>query len=320
MQGRALRVAVPVAWDREEPIEIPNPANDGAPLSVRRRKAPRRRTRLPRVLREPLIHFLVVGCVIFAVSHVIEARSNRYAIELGPDRLQRLAITYAQQYGEPPTPAAMQALTDSYVREEVLRREGAALGLDKDDEIVRRRIAQKFEFLLQDRIAPRDPTEAELRQWFDGHRADYVQPPRRTFDHVYFAIDRRGEEAARRLADQALARLQSGGAPPQADQFPGPSVIRLLSQADTERLFGGQGFAQTVFRVPVNLWQGPFRSSFGWHVVKVTEAEPARARDFAEARDEVLTDWKRADRQARNDKAFAEIRAQYHVTGPGGAQ
>jgi len=282
----------------------------------RRRGSPGWRAVAARVGREPLSHFVALGLLIFAGTHYTEARQQRYTIELDRAQLQRIATAYRQQYGTLPPPAVLRALADNYVREAVLLREGLALGLDRDDEIVRRRVAQKMEFLLEDRASRRDPDEAELRRWFDGHRAAYTQPAKRSFDHRYFAIDRRGEAAARGLAEAALARLQAGQPASAGDPFPGPGAIRLLSQNDTNRLFGGKGFAVAVFAAPQGRWTGAIRSSFGWHLVRVSEIQAPRPQAFEEVRDKVAADWRRADAAARNAAAFAGLRSRYTVVAP----
>lgn len=271
-----------------------------------------------RILREPLTHFVLLGLLIFAIAHWLEARSKRYVINVGASEIARIANSYEQQYGSVPTADQIRTMVANYVREEIFLREGVALGLDKDDEIVRRRIAQKFDFLQQDMAVPRDPTDAELRDWYRRHRALYTIPARRSFDHIYFAIDQRGEAAARALAEQALARATKGDVP-TGDAFPGQTVIRLLSQADTNRLFGGDGFAGHVFTVPAGRWAGPYRSGFGWHVVRVTESEAAQPRSFDAAKADARIDWKEASRLAQNGARYAKLLAQYRVT-LGGAQ
>jgi hypothetical protein len=268
---------------------------------------------IARILREPLVHFIVLGALIFVAAHIMQARSERYVIKLGPIELRRIAATYAQQYGAPPSEAEMKAMTDDYVRQEILLREGQAIGLDKDDEIVRRRVAQKYEFLLQDRTVSREPAESDLEDWFAKHRAQYVIPPRRSFDHLYYAMDTRGENAARQLAQVALSTLKVGRPAPDADPFPGTPVIRLLSQLDTDRLFGGDVFASQVFAAPLGQWSGPYRSAFGWHVIRVSEDQKARSRELPEVRAQVLADWRTADRAARNKAAYADISDRYRI-------
>lgn len=272
------------------------------------------RARLAPLLREPLTHFLLFGILIFIVAHAIEARSKRYVIEVGAADITRIANSYTQQYGAPPEPAQVRTMVDNYIREEIYLREGLALGLDKNDEIVRRRVAQKFDFLQQDMAVPHEPGEAQLRDWYSDHAADFTVPARRSFDQVYFAIDRRGEAAAKALASDAAARLARGGPAPKADEFPGPAVIARLSQEDLSRLFGGDRFAAQVFAAKPGAWVGPFRSGFGWHVLRVTEAEPARPRSFEAARADIRIAWQQADRLARNGETYRQLQAHYRIS------
>ena len=267
---------------------------------------------LARVLREPLTHFVAIGIGIFVVSHVIEERQSRYNLTLSNADVLRIANSYAQQYGAQASPAQMRTMIDNAVREEIYLREGLGLGLDKDDEIVRRRIAQKFDFLQQDQAAPREPGEAQLRDWYAAHRDRFAAPAKVSFEQRYFAPDKRGDAAARSLAAAALASPASS----PGDTFPGPATIVALSSEDVDRVFGGTGFAASVFAAPEGAWAGPFRSGFGWHVVRVTSRSAVRARSFAEAREDVRRDWIEADRKARNDKAWTALRARYTVTVP----
>jgi hypothetical protein len=272
---------------------------------------------LARILREPLTHFVVIGIAIFAVSHVIEERQSRYTIAVSDADLTRIANTYTQQYGAPPTPQQMRTMVGNQVREEIYLREGLALGLDKNDEIVRRRIAQKFDFLQQDQAAPREPTESQLRSWFDAHKVRFTEPARRSFEQRFYSPDQRGDAAAKALATSAAKALGAGQTAPQADSFPGPGTAVALASDEVERVFGGTGFGAAVFAAPVGQWSQPLRSGFGWHVIRVTEARPARARSLYEARDNVRRDWIEADRQARNDAVWQALRARYTVTLPG---
>ena len=272
---------------------------------------------LHRALREPLTHFVVIGVAIFLVAHVIEERTSRYRIALSDADLVRIANSYQQQYGAPPTPQQMRTMVDNQVREEIYLREGLALRLDRNDEIVRRRIAQKFDFLQQDQAVPREPGEAQLRDWYDSHKAAFAEPARRSFEQRYYAPDRRGDSAARALAGQALASLARGAAAPDADEFPGPARVTGLSRDELERVFGGADFGAALFRAPASVWSGPYRSGFGWHVVRVTDVAPAHDRSFEEARADVRRAWIEADRQARNDAVWQDLRKRYTVTLPG---
>lgn len=293
----------------------PSPPRLAVPLGRQAETVATRRwqDRLRPIWQEPLTHFLLFGLMIFLVAHALEARSTRFKITITPADLTRIENSYAQQYGTAPDPGQVRNMVDNYIREEIYLREGLALGLDKDDEIVRRRIAQKFQFLQADMATPREPTEAELSAWYALHRGQFAVPAQRGFEQRYFAIDRRGEAAAKALATQAAAKLAQGRAAPQGDEFPGPTVIARLAQDDVERLFGGKEFAQAVFSANVGRWVGPFRSGFGWHVVRINEAVPARSRSLQEARDDVRAAWQDQDRLARNSAAYRQLLARYTV-------
>ncbi|BEV01043.1 peptidyl-prolyl cis-trans isomerase [Novosphingobium olei] len=274
--------------------------------------APARQPLLRRLLREPLTHFVAIGIGIFVISHVIEERQSRYNLTLTNADVLRIANSYAQQYGAQATPEQMRTMIDNAVREEIYLREGLALGLDRNDEIVRRRIAQKFDFLQQDQAAPREPSEAQLRGWYGSHRDRFAAPAKVSFEQRYFAPDQRGDAAARALATSALAHPETA----PGDTFPGPPRIVSLARDDVDRVFGGTGFAANVFAAPTDRWTGPFRSGFGWHLVRVTEHSAAHPRSFDEARADVRSDWIEADRKARNDQAWQQLRARYTVTVP----
>lgn len=269
-----------------------------------------------RVLREPLAHFVLIGTLLYVVTGQFEERVRRYAIDVSPTQLSRLIQTYGAQYGGQPSPEQTKALVDGYIKEEIYLREGIALGLDKDDEIVRRRVAQKFEFIQQDRAAPPAPTPAELKTYYADHLEAYRHPTKRSFDQIYFAMDQRGEDGARRAAEAMLARLASGATPEQGagDPFPGPSSIRSLTQEEVARLFGGGPFAAELFRAPFGRWSGPYRSGYGWHLVHVTEIAPPRQRGFSEAQEDVAADRQQAERAARNDASFRRLLSRYRVS------
>ena len=141
-----------------------------------------------RILREPLLHFMVLGALVYVAARHFDANTDRYRIDAGADQRARIATTYEQQYGVPPTDQQLQYLLDQYVRSEILFREGLALGLDRDDEIVRRRVVQKIEFLNEDTDAI-VVGDDQLEKFFAAHQSSYVTPAAVSFRHVYFSAD-----------------------------------------------------------------------------------------------------------------------------------
>src|SRR5262245_34872097 len=152
---------------------------------------------LGRLLREPLIQFLALGLLLFIGYRTLHPMAGPQPgrIELTADDLRQIGLAWVAQGRPAPTPAEMQSLVDGRVREEILYREALALGLDKDDTIVRRRMAQKMGFLFEDVAALREPTDDELRAWFEKNAARFTLPARATFRHLYFSPDRRGQHA-----------------------------------------------------------------------------------------------------------------------------
>jgi len=210
----------------------------------------------------------------------------------------------------------LKVLVEANTTEEVMYREALRLGLDKDDEIVRRRLVQKYEFLNQDLATPPEPTDGALRDYFQQHQEQYRLPDRVTFTHVYFSPDTRGEDGARAAAAALGARLDAQHATraaEQGDRFPGPSDFAAAAREDLERALGREGLAQAVFGVAIGQWSGPLRSGFGWHCVYVSAREEARPAAFAEVRERVRSDWLEAERARRNADAIAALRAHFEI-------
>jgi hypothetical protein len=266
-----------------------------------------------RILREPLLHFFVAGLLLFLAGQAWRDATDRRTIAVTPERVAALAETYRLQFGAAPSPQQLEAAVDAWVREEAMVREGQAMGFDRDDEVVRRRIAQKVEFLFQDRSLPKPPGDAELRAWFDAHAANYAAPVRTSFNHLYFSPDRPGDAEAR--ARTALAALMGGARPDAVDADPYPEQTRYVALTATEarRLFGDTELAARIDAAPVRAWSGPYRSGYGWHLVYVTDRAPAGRAPFEAVKAQALQDYL-ADTQAQaNAKAIAKLVGRYRV-------
>lgn len=263
-----------------------------------------------RFLREPLLHFFLAGLVLFLAGQAWSDAQDRRVIRVTPERVASLAATWRLQFGSPPSPKELSAAIAGYVREEALYREGQAMGLDRDDEVVRRRIAQKVEFLNQDRSLPKPPGDAALRAWFEAHAAAYAAPALTSFSHLYFSPDRPGDAQARAAA--ALAAL-GRGEPVDADPYPDPSGFERLSAEAARRQFGDSELARQLDAAPIGAWSGPWRSGYGWHLVRVTAREPAGRADFEAVKDRVLADYMAEAQNEANAKAIARLVGRYRV-------
>jgi peptidyl-prolyl cis-trans isomerase C len=275
------------------------------------------------VLREPLLHFLLLGIMLFAVNgYVARGRSAvepSRQIPLTLDDLRQLDIVFRSQWRRPPTPEEFGRLVEGKVQEEVLYREGLALGLDKEDTIVKRRMAQKLRFLAEDVAAAHEPSSIELKAWYAANRDKFALPARVSFRHLYFSPDRRGHDA-RGDAVKALAKLagqpeESTLAASLADPFMFRDYYRDQAPEQLGKEFGPQ-FAQMVSKLTPGSWQGPIESGLGWHLVFVDTAIPGRSPAFEEIEPDVKTAWLGEQKAHAWEKAYREMRAKYTVLLP----
>lgn len=281
-----------------------------------------RRTRVRRWFREPLLHFVLIGCALFVANRALHPDSTRPTpvtrIELTADSVHQLELSWLAQWERRPTAAEMRGLVESKVREEILSREAAALGLDKDDTIIKRRLAQKMEFLAEDVSFIRDPTREELAAWYERNGDRFRLPDRISFHHLYFSFDRRGDRARddAMFAAAALARHPADDAfAPSADTFIFQDHYADRSQEQVAALFGTK-FAEAVLAMPAGSWRGPIESGFGWHVVWVESIEHGRVPVLEEIEPDVRTAWIDAQRAENRRRVFDEMRARYEVVLP----
>ena len=267
--------------------------------------------------REPLVHFLVLGALLFLAFQWRGADgpgSNR--IVLTPGQIEALAAGFARTWQRPPTDEELKGLIDDHVRDEIATREAMALGLDRDDTVIRRRLRQKLEFAAEDAIDATPPTEADLQSWLDQNAAKYQTDPQVAFRQVYLSPDRRGaavEEDARKL----LARLS--GARPDAptdtvgDVLMLPGEMPLSSRTEVARQFGEE-FADALLVQEPGRWAGPVRSGYGLHLVHVRERIDGRLPLLADVRQLVERDFMAARRRQRLDAMYERLLQRYRVT------
>ena len=275
-----------------------------------------------RWLREPLVHFLVAGALIFALYHVVNPPSDRIApgdqIVLTKDDLRQLAVVWLAQGRVMPTAEEMNVLVEQRVRQEILSREAVALGLDNNDEIIKRRLAQKMDFLAADLAALQDPGEDELRTWLAANVEQFAVPPRVSFRHLYFSLDRGpGAQEAAATALVKISGLSSAEAvaATAADRFMFRDYYGERTPEQVAKEFGPD-FTTALFELRPGVWQGPIRSGYGWHLVLVDATEAGRVPAFEEIQTDVKSAWLDEKQRGIKEEAFAAMRARYTVVVP----
>jgi hypothetical protein len=267
-----------------------------------------------KILKDPLVHFLVIGAILFALSawRGETIRAGRERIVIGADQVAQVRDAGALLKGRPLTDEEVAALIEPTVRDEVLYREALALGLDENDDEVRRRLIEKMSYLTQDLADPAPSSEAELRKLYDAAPARFEIPELVTFDQVYFNPNERGGDA-RAAADAGLAELRAGRAPADVgDHTPLRAAYENAPREQVTVLFG-EALADAVFTMPPGGWTGPYQSDFGLHLVRLRGRTERRLPPFEEIREQVASELAADRRRERNEAEYRRMRDHYEV-------
>ncbi len=278
------------------------------------RRAPSDRPR--RRLRDPLVVFLLLGAGAFALDRWVDSgEGERRVTEVTGDRVERLRARWMAQWGRPPTAPELEGLVEGAIDEEILYREAQRLGLDREDAIVRRRLAQKLTFILEDAGGPAATSAAEVEEYFARHAERYRRPRRTTFDHVFLSADRRTDPAGDAATLLRGMAADDGGWKRLGDPFMLARTFADRTDSDIAGLFG-TGFASAVSALPTGGWSGPVESTYGMHLVRVRDRTPARAPRLGELRDRVAADLREERRRELGLAAYRALRDDYEVRLP----
>lgn len=269
------------------------------------------------LLREPLLHFVIVGAALFALHSALnrDIEPARDRIVVTPGQLEHFSATFAQTWQRPPSAEELKGLVDQYVQEEILSREAIKLGLDKNDSVIRRRLQQKMEFVVEDLTATKPPTEAELAEYLARHPDVFRTEPHFTFRQVFLSPETRGQNLAAD-AGALLAQLRSPGFTADFDALGDRLLLPAqFKDAPSRRVQAdfGRAFAAELMTAKPGEWTGPIRSGYGLHLVLVEGRTEGRLPELAEVRDHVSRELISSRRQAANQKFLEDLLARYEV-------
>jgi hypothetical protein len=272
-----------------------------------------------KLLREPLVHFLILGVVLFLVfdfaGKTDPTGTRRIVVTAG--QVEQLAAQFSRTWLRPPTPSELKGLVESYVRSEVFYREALAMGLGQNDPYVRNRLKLKLEFLLENVSAEAEPTDGVLARFLERHIERFAQPARLSFRQVYLNPDRHPDPAA--VAERLLDALRAGAdIAGLGDPSMLASSLGASTRSETARQFGDD-FADAVAELEPGVWSGPVHSPYGMHLVLVTKREPGRHPALAEIRDAVLAEWRDERRQEAREQVYQRLRERYEIVMEPGA-
>ncbi len=272
-----------------------------------------------RLLKEPLLHFLIIGALIFVLYSVVnrgEVNLDGKKIVVSTGDIEWLSANWSKRWNRTPTETELKGIIDSYIKEEVYYREALALGLDQDDSVLRNRLMLKMEFLSNDLADLSIPDEEALNEYFLANSDKYELPARISFTHIYFNMDKHGnniyENAEKVLTDIRATSHAIIRAPEKGDSFMLKYDFILEAPYEVARLFG-QSFAEDIFQLKAGGWQGSIKSSYGLHLVQITEKVDARMPELASVIDKVRTDYMFKHRQRTNRAIYERFRERYEI-------
>ena len=277
---------------------------------------------LKKWLREPLLHFLLIGGALFLLYGLQnQGTSNTNdRIVISKADIDRLNTLWQKKRLRPATQVELDGLIEQQIREEVMYREALAMGMDQNDAIVRRRLAQKVEFISADLAAQVEPTDEELTEYLAAHSDQFEVPARMSFVQVYFNIDRRGEQAEkdalRLLHDLKQNASKADSTQVDIEAAGDPFMMGLQHENITEygvsRLFG-KDFASELFTLPSGSWQGPVSSGYGLHLVRIKNKTIAQQVELDAVREKVRSEWLAQQRRTIDADFYKSLRQRYEI-------
>lgn len=267
-------------------------------------------------LREPLLHFLLLGSALFVVYGLLggHAKGDGGQILISQGHIEQLRIGFERTYQRAPDAGELEGMIDDAVREEIYYREAKALGLDQDDSIIRRRLRQKLEFVSEDVAPIPDPTEAQLEAFLRDNPQGFQMESRYSLTQLYLDPAARG---SRLMGDAQALLVELRSVGPSAEHGGDTSLMQRdferVTADELSRLFG-EKFETALRAMPIGEWSGPLASGYGLHLVLVRVREPARTATLREKRDDVRREWLRSQRERANASFYADLRKRYEVT------
>jgi hypothetical protein len=270
-----------------------------------------------KLLRDPLLHFVVAGAILFAGYELINRGEMNppvtAPVHIGEGDIRWLKDTFANQWQRPPTEDELRGLVAGFLEEELFAREAQALGLDQNDTIVRRRLAQKLEFLIDDTSRIVAPTDAELRRFYDANAERFRTEARVSFTQLFFNPEKRQHaESDARAALVSISGTGADGARIMCDPILLENEFHEVDEQTVSKMFGAD-FARAIFLLKPGSWAGPVKSGYGVHLVRVTDPSPATQRPFEEVRPKILEEWRHQQETEAKAVYLSKLREKYGV-------
>lgn len=268
------------------------------------------------VLGQPLLHFLLLGGLLFVLYYAINPGSNsKETIVIDDDQVSRIVTVFQKEWNRMPTDEEMKGLLEKYVEEEIYYRKALEMNLDHNDEIIRRRLDQKLQFITNDMATLNEPKEADLQAYYTTNSKKYLLPVSYSFSHIYFNPDNRSD--AEKDAANVLSALPSSDQPldeiiKKGDPFPFAYHVDSLTEKEIAGQMGDE-FVTALHKLPLKKWTGPVQSGYGMHLIYVDAVKTPAAPELSQVRADVLRDYQYDLQQKYNAQMLEDFRKDFTV-------
>ena len=271
--------------------------------------------KIKHILTEPLLHFLLIGLAIFLSSYYVSKKREIHKIVIDKTVIGKLTLAWETQFGKTPNTNELKKAIDDYIKQEVLVREAQQLGLNQDDEIIKRRLQQKMAFIIKDNIIIPEPGPVELETYFRQNAGKFSEKPKVSFSHIYFSADHSSYEKARQTATEILHSMvgkpAQTRAPELGDHFMLLYDYNNIDKTEVQGLFGDSPFTDSLFTIEENKWAGPFLSGYGWHLVYVNKRQGSMIPPLHEIKERVIQSYKNDKLNQMDDEAMIKLIEKY---------
>jgi peptidyl-prolyl cis-trans isomerase C len=274
---------------------------------------------LKRLIREPLLHFLLIGGAIYALYGIRgggDDNSSENTITVTSGEIQSLADQWSRVWSRPPTNEEMKGIIRDHVRIKILYREAVAMGLDAGDVVIERRLAQRLEFVAQDLLTPREPSDEVLAEWYSANSDSFKQPDLYSLTQIYFNSDVRGENTvddAKAMLDRLNALDESPGSyDDYGDRIMLPSYFPETTEFELRKQFGAE-FVDRVIDLDPGTWHGPVTSGYGVHLVLIHDVRLAVLPNFDEIKERAQAEWMSEQISELSDRFMDNLMSRYEV-------
>jgi peptidyl-prolyl cis-trans isomerase C len=274
--------------------------------------------KIRRFFSEPLIQFIILGGLLFLLVSYLQQKKDIEAreITISREQVNQIILNYKIQIGNLPSKRELDALIDGYIKEEISYREAKKLGLDHDDEIIRRRLSQKFDFLQTDLVEIKEPTEEDLLLFYNNHKKLFQKDATVTFSHIYFSADNSTAALAKERAIIVLKQLQNHEIPnphEKGDSFPLQYDYVNQSIVDVEQNFGNKPIVDTLFKGALKKWLGPVQSGYGWHLVFILSRGSTGIMPYKLIKEQVKLNYLDSVKATQNKIAYDKLAKKYLI-------